>query len=165
MNDSEALSTIADLRRSVFCFHNLVACVISFCSCTHIMTLTVYPCDLNCIYSLLLASIRSPFYTASDTEGMSVSATTTTTIVRIIVLSSHSCGVTLQNLYLKLMHSSTRVWWGSELRARRRKKDARCIVGVLVEIWGRSSNSVMPGIKYGILVHGCVYKMLKIVAK
>jgi len=33
--------------------------------------------------------------------------TTTTTNVRIIVLPSHSCGGTLQNLYLKLLHSLT----------------------------------------------------------
>ena len=35
------------------------------------------------------------------------STTPTTTNVRIIVLPSHSCGRTLYNLHLKLLHSST----------------------------------------------------------
>jgi len=40
-------------------------------------------------------------------SSSSAAAAATTKNVRIIVLPSHSCGGTLQSLYLKLLHSST----------------------------------------------------------
>jgi len=42
-----------------------------------------------------------------------ISTTATTENVRIIVLPAHSCSGTLQNLYLKLLHSSTQTPAGS----------------------------------------------------